>query len=461
MNFEYRGGELFWQAWPLSRLADEFGTPLYVLSSKAAHESIKSFLKEFRARRLPVRIHYSVKTNPVPEFLKILKEEGLGVEVIFDHELEISRLLGFKGKDIVVNGPSKTMKFLEKMKGIQPKMVTVESAGEFSRVKAIVEKSPAPLNIGIRICPGLSLAKFKPTLNSSAKDSPYGFLPDSPELWETLKAIGRSDYLRFVGFHMHLGSGIKDSRPYRKAFAILEEVIKKAKLLGLQSQIIDIGGGFGVSSAPIMSVSQLAKSAICKKHVCLESNEESALLKEVAESLERLLNRLRQEGCGIKEVLVEPGRILSGPSQILILSVIETIERSNGQRFLICDGGAMSISPLLLTEYHKIIPLKLQNSKLVNYTIFGNLPTSLDKLSSSIPLTPVHAGDRLVLFDAGAYFVPMNNNFAGPRPAIFMIDGKDSGLIRRRETFEDLYQRDLIFRKGKRNFSKQQQPALN
>jgi diaminopimelate decarboxylase len=104
----------------------------------------------------------------------------------------------------------------------------------------------------------------------------------------------------------------------------------------------------------------------------------------------------------------------------------------------------MSLSPLLLTEYHKITPLKLQDKKLVNYTIFGNLPTSLDKLSSSLPLTPVHPGDRLVLYDAGAYFVPMNNNFAGPRPAIFLIDGNDSGLIRRRETFEDLYQRDLM-----------------
>ena len=91
-----------------------------------------------------------------------------------------------------------------------------------------------------------------------------------------------------------------------------------------------------------------------------------------------------------------------------------------------------------------MIPLKLHGQKLTNYTVFGNLPTSLDKLSSSLSLTPIHPGDKLVLFDAGAYFVPMNNNFAGPRPAIFLLDGKDSGLIRRRETFEDLYQRDVM-----------------
>ncbi len=444
MNLKYKNGELFCQNWPLSKLADEFGTPLYVLSSKAVQESIRNFVAEFKARSLPVKIHYSVKTNPVPGFLKILRQEGLGVEVVFDHELELCRLIGFNDRDIVVNGPAKTREFLEKLKNSQVKMVTVESLGELSRIKAVSGRFTEAINIGLRVCPGFSFAKMKPTLNSSAKDSPYGFLPESTEIWEALKEISRTERLRFVGFHMHLGSGIRDSRPYKKAFSILEELINKTSQLGMKSQMIDIGGGFGVSTAPLLTISQMAKSAVLRKHIKLQSGKKSSLLKEVAESLSQLLDRLDRTGNPIQEVLVEPGRILSGPSQILILSVLEVIERSKGQRFLICDGGAMSLSPLLLTEYHKITPLKLTDRKLVNYAIFGNLPTSLDKLSSSLPLTPVYPGDRLVLFDAGAYFVPMNNNFAGPRPAIFMINGSGSGLIRRRETFEDLFQRDVI-----------------
>jgi diaminopimelate decarboxylase len=444
MELEYRNSELYCQNQHLSQLADEFGTPLYILSSKAVKNSVRNFLAEFEIKNIPIKIHYSVKTNPVPGLLKILKQEGIGVEIVFEHELELSSRLGFKDKDIVVNGPSKTKEFLEKLRERQVKMVTIESLGEIERVKAASDKFSKSINVGLRVCPGFSHVKMKPTLNSSAKDSPHGFLPDSIELWDALKDIGRSEKLRFVGFHMHLGSGIRDSRPYKKAFLILEEMVKKALQMGFRSQILDIGGGFGVSTAPLLTVSQMAKSTFLKKNVELQSNKKSSLLREVAESLAQLLDRLKHSGNPIQEVLVEPGRILSGPSQILILSVIEVIERFNGQRYLICDGGAMSLSPLLLTEYHKITPLKFQDKKLVNYTIYGNLPTSLDKLSSSLPLTPVHPGDRLVLYDAGAYFVPMNNNFAGPRPAIFLIDGKDSGLIRRRETFEDLYQRDLM-----------------
>lgn len=444
MNLKYRGGELFCEDSPLSHLADEFGTPLYVVSREAVRESIKNFLTPFRAQEIPVKLHYSVKTNPVPGFLRILKEEGLSVEVISEHELELSRQLGFKGEDIVVNGPSKTLKLLEKMKDIQVKMITIESPGDFSRVKSASEECCEPLNVGLRVCPGFSFAKINFTLSSSAKDSPYGFLPDSPELWETLKAISQNNKLRFVGFHIHLGSGIRDSRPYRKAFSLLESLIKKAKRCGWKSQMLDIGGGFGITSAPVLTISQFAKSAIYNKHTTFQSNLKSSLQKEVAESLSRMLSRLCNSGCEIKEVLVEPGRIISGPSQIIILSVLDVIERSKTKRFLICDGGAMSLSPLLLAEYHKIIPLKFHDGKLLNYTILGSLPTSLDRLSASTLLPRVHPGDRLVLLDAGAYFVPLNNNFAGPRPAIFLIDGHNSQLIRRRETFEDLYQRDLI-----------------
>jgi len=444
MDLEYHNQDLFCQDWSLSNLADEFGTPLYVLSRKAVRRSIKNFLKEFQDQDLPVKIHYSVKTNPVPGFLRILKQEGIRVEVISEHEFKLSRHLGFEEKDIVVNGPSKTPALLDSLRDLPVKMVTIESAGEFSRVKAAAEGFSKPVNIGLRICPGFSFAKIKPTLNSSAKDSPYGFLPDSPEIWEILRDIDRSDKLRFVGFHIHLGSGIKDSRPYRKAFSLLEHLTKKAMRHGWTCRILDIGGGFGMASSPIMSLPQLAKAAICRKQASLQSNNSSPMLKDIAVGLAELLSRLRRSGCDIEEVLIEPGRVISGPSQILILSVLEVIKRSNGHRFLICDGGAMSLTPLLLTEFHRIIPLRCNGKRLVNYTLLGNLPTTLDKLSTSASLPAVQEGDRLALLDAGAYFVPMNNNFAGPRPAIFLVDGKKSGLIRRRETFDDIYHRDII-----------------
>jgi diaminopimelate decarboxylase len=301
----------------------------------------------------------------------------------------------------------------------------------------------------LRICPGFSLGKINPTLNSSSKDSPYGFLPEEGDLWETLASITNCKKLKFVGFHLHLGSGIKSRKPYRKAFSILERIIIESMKYGLKTRMIDIGGGFGTASSPILSLAQLAKQTLYNKHTSIPSYQKSSLIEHVAADLRRLLDRLHRSGIKIEEVLVEPGRVISGPSQIIILSVLDSIERSRGKRFLICDGGAMSLSPLLLTAYHKIIPTHFHNEKkkMVDYTILGNLPTALDKLSSSTLLPLVNPGDRLALLDVGAYFVPMNNNFAGPRPAIFLLDGNNSRLIRRRESLEDVYRRDFIFSK--------------
>jgi hypothetical protein len=72
------------------------------------------------------------------------------------------------------------------------------------------------------------------------------------------------------------------------------------------------------------------------------------------------------------------------------------------------------------------------------------MPSTLDKLSSSVHLPRLRTGDRIALLDTGAYFVSMNNNFAGPRPAIVLIDGQKAQLTRRRESIEDMYQRDYF-----------------
>lgn len=444
MDVHYKEDTLHCQSWSLSQLAEKFGTPLYVISKQAAQASIGSFFLSFKKLSIPVKLHYSVKTQPVPGFLQIIKEEGQSVEVISEHELILCRKLGFSWKDIVINGPAKSIPFLKKTKNSGVKMVVIESLSDLERLNKAMEGATIPLNVGVRICPGFFLAKLKPTLNSGAKHSPYGFQIDSDELKVVLDQIKHNLLFRFVGFHVHLGSGIRDARPYKKAFCALEKVIKDAHEMGLKSQFIDIGGGFGLATAPILNASQLMKSTLFKQHVELSVSNNGSLLHEVAGYLEVMLSRLRSSGIRIKEILAEPGRIISGPSELLILSILDVIEQTGGYNYLICDGGAMSLTPLLFTEYHKIMPLTSGNGRSLNYTVLGNMPSTLDKLSSSVNLPRLRSGDRIALLDTGAYFVSMNNNFAGPRPAIVLIDGKKARLTRRRETIEDMYQRDYF-----------------
>jgi diaminopimelate decarboxylase len=443
-QLDYRDGDLYWYTHNLTRLTASHPTPVFVIHRRALQDSIEGFVAPFRERDLPVRVHYSVKTNPIPGFLQLLKSEGLGVEVVSEYELDLVRLLGFEDKDIIVNGPAKSEALYRKVRERHVKMLTIESPGELSRVLALQDGHAAPLDVGLRICPGLSGNGWKPTLNSSTRGSPYGFLVGSSELDEALSVLKRHPGLHFVGFHMHLGSGIKVSQPYRRALKSMEDLILKAARLGLNSRYLDMGGGFGNPSAPVLSFTQLARRMLRHSAGPDSPSAQEILLQEVASHLAETFERIRGASVPLQEIQLEPGRILSGPVQVLLVSIRETVERPGGKRYLLCDGGAMSLSPVLWTEHHRLIPLRGGNGIRRTYAVLGSLPSTMDTLSRGARLPHLVPGDRLALLDAGAYLVPFNNNFAGPRPAVMLLDGSETRILRRRETFGDMLRCDAI-----------------
>nr|MBA3765636.1 hypothetical protein [Acidobacteriota bacterium] len=137
---------------------------------------------------------------------------------------------------------------------------------------------------------------------------------------------------------------------------------------------------------------------------------------------------------------------LVASSSLLLLTVGGVVEREKGRAFALCDGGAMSLSPLLLSEHHAVLVAnKNGNGPKKRYDIVGNLPTPLDVVSLGRELLALSVGDIIAVMDVGAYFTSLGNNFAGPRPAIVMIENGSTNIIRRRETCEDLVFRDAGF----------------
>ena len=167
------------------------------------------------------------------------------------------------------------------------------------------------------------------------------------------------------------------------------------------------------------------------------------LLVSVARALSGMMARLTHIQCDPQILALEPGRSISGPTQLVLLTVLDIVE-AHGRRILICDGGGMSLSPMLLMERHAVFPTAPRSGRVKECTVLGNLPSSLDRVSAAARLPPVHIGDRLAVLDTGAYFASMSTQFAGPRPALVMVDGAAAVLVRRRETYQDLIQRDTM-----------------
>jgi diaminopimelate decarboxylase len=445
--FQYRNGNLHWFDYDLDCLSRDYSSPLHVIHARAVRTSVEQFLAPFQKENLPVACHFSVKTNPVPELLLLLRQCGVGVEIVNEHELWLVRKLGFRGKEIIVNGPGKSPGLLSASLGCGVKMLSAESITDIERLESLDMKRGKPLNVGIRICPALPFKRLDPRLHSAIKESPYGFLPDSRDLEEALKKIHSNNHVHFTGFHVHLGSGISSSRPYVKAIAILEKEILLANRLGCASPIINIGGGFGSETAPVLSAVQFIASLMHTRVRQRANQEHHQLLGLLAGELSRMLANFYRQGLAIEQIIAEPGRRLTGSSQITLLTVLDVIHRRRDRNILICDGGAMSLSPMLLTEHHRLLPTVLHDGPKHVYTVLGNLPSQLDLVSHAAELPEMHKGDRLAVMDTGAYFIPFANNFNGPRPAIVLVDGDHARLLRMAEVRQDLIRHDVYFKK--------------
>jgi diaminopimelate decarboxylase len=276
----------------------------------------------------------------------------------------------------------------------------------------------------------------------------------SEEWKKALQILEGSAVIHFRGLHFHIGSGIKAASPYREALrnsaAFMDDVLKH----GLNLEVLDIGGGFNIPTLQELDLwDAIRLFAFNRPPKAPCPRPQAELLSEVAGTCAEMLDGYfrRDHGLPIPRVYVEPGRAISASSQLLLLTVNSIVEGKSGNAAAVCDGGAMSLSQLLLTEYHSLfVANKAGSSPVRKYNIYGSLPTFLDLVAARRELPALNPGDVLAVMDTGAYFTSLGNNFAGPRPAVVMIEQGKATLIRRRETFEDLFFRDKILDTGEK-----------
>lgn len=448
-NLEHRGEELYWNGCNVIHLAQKYGTPLYVVNKHLLEESLQGMIDAFRAEDLDAHIFFSFKTNPVPEVLKTIIKLGAGAEVISEFEFWLSRKLGLEGSKIIVNGCIKSPELLKQAVESDVALINVETVSQLSTLRDITRELGRKVNVGLRINPALRKRRFDLTSATGSSTSHMGFLPDSSELSMALNTLQEEPQLKFRAFHFHIGSGIRSLRPYKEALPKVLKVWEGVLSHGFTPEILDIGGGFTIPTLKELNLWEAVRLfGWGKTRPPRLEKRQNDLLRGIAQLCSQKLQSFsRKYGIPMPEVYVEPGRALTARSQLLLLTVHEMIKRGKaGPFFALCDGGAMSLSPLFLSEYHTVmVANRASQGRLRKYNILGNLPTPLDVVALRRDMPEILPGDVLAVMDVGAYFTSLGNNFAGPRPAIVEIENGSATLIRRRETFEDLISRDERF----------------
>ncbi len=451
-NLERHGEDLFWDGCNLVELAREYGTPLYVVNAALIEQSYNTLLGAFRGEGLDTRLFFSYKTNPVPDVLRSIIALGCGAEIISEFEFWLATKLGVRGCDIVVNGSVKSAALLREAVLHDVAAINVESVDEIRLVREIAVELGRSVNVGLRINPCLAKSPLDFTLFTGSRASHIGFTPRSSGWKEALRNLRDDSLLKLKGLHFHIGSGVRASRPYEAALHTALKMWTELHEEGFRPTLLDIGGGF---STPTLKEFNLLEAIRFfgwgrpPKHPGEQSRDK--LLKEIARACSTILHRfVREHGIAMPTIYVEPGRALVASSQLLLLKVVAMRRRKNGTHVAVCDAGALSLSPLMLSEHHCVfVSNKAEGGRTAKYDLVGNLPAPLDLVTLRRTLPVLEAGDIIAVLDAGAYFTSLGNNFAGPRPAIVMIEKHAARLARRREAFEDMVSRDASMPLGR------------
>ncbi len=445
-NLDHQGEDLRWGGCSLMEVARNYGTPVYVVNPILIRRCHEELLSSFESEGLQARIFFSFKTNPVPDVLKCIAALGCGAEIISEFELWLAAKLGLDGSRILVNGFSKTEELLRQALLHEVGLINLESLEEIRLLQALASRLGKTAKIGLRINPCLSKSCYDFTLFAGTRSSTAGFRHADPEWKAALRILRDDSQLKLQGLHFHIGSGILKANPFLEAIEAALLMWTDLLEMGFRPTILDIGGGFGIPTLKELNLVEAIRFfGWSKPPKAPRTNSRVTLIAEIAPHLSHALRDYsRTYGVDLPILYLEPGRALVGSSQLILLQVLMLRNRPGNYAAAICDAGALSLSPMLLAERHRILVVnKSLVEPLAMYDILGNLPAPLDLIALHQELPPLTPGDVLAVMDTGAYFTALGNNFSGPRLPIVMIEDGRPVLIRKRETFQDMVSRDL------------------
>ncbi|MEP7015412.1 MAG: diaminopimelate decarboxylase [Verrucomicrobiota bacterium] len=444
-SFHYRGGKLYGEDVDLGRVAQEFGTPLYIYSATTILDHYQRLNTALQP--LDHLICYAVKANSNRAVLKLLAEAGAGFDIVSGGEL--FRVLAADGdaQKCTFAGVGKSREEIEYALEQRVYSFNVESEAELDYIDKIAGAKKMRAPIALRVNPDVDSHTHE-YISTGSHENKFGIpLGQLEAIYQRASKMGNID---IVGVQMHIGSQITEAAPFTDAIKKVAPLVRDLKTkYGIK--FFSIGGGLGI----VYESSFASGEGGWWKQ---SAHHQLSLQEYVDASLPALLDlNLR--------ILLEPGRLLVGNAGVL-LTRVRYIKQTGAKKFAIVDAGMNDlIRPALYHSYHEIVPVKQANmepsprsaqsrsrggreapgegntesAKTEKIDIVGPVCESGDFFAQDREMPEVHEGDLLAIMSAGAYgFVMASNYNSRPLPAEALIRGDQFALIRKRQTWEDL-----------------------
>ena len=408
-------------------LAEQFGTPLYVMDENQIRSNCRryqsSFEKHYKGRGMTV---YASKAFNCKEICRIINEEGLGLDVASGGELYTAVQAGFPAKRIHFHGNNKTEQEIRLALKYEIGHFIADNLTELQTIDRLAKEAGKNAHVTLRIKPGID-AHTHSFIQTGQIDSKFGFALETGEAMEAIKAALKYENIDLKGLHCHIGSQIFESSPFVLAAEVMLQLIADVKReTGVEIEELNLGGGFGIhytsedAPLPYDQYMELVSAAVFQKCKELELK--------------------------VPFIFIEPGRSIVGETGITLYE-IGAIKQIPDIRTYVSVNGGMADNPryiLYQSEYTALIANKANQSADTQVTIAGKCCESGDLIQENTMIQKPQIGDILAVLSTGAYNYSMASNYnRNPRPAVVMVKDGIPRVVVRRESYEDLIRNDL------------------
>jgi diaminopimelate decarboxylase len=415
-HFNYRNGVLHAEDVPLTEIAADVGTPVYVYSAATMTRHYHVFSDALAG--MPHLICYAMKANSNQAVIRLMASLGAGMDVVSGGEYRRAKAAGVPGERIVFSGVGKTREEMALALEGGIRQFNVESEPELLALDEVARSRGLRAPIAIRVNPDVD-AKTHAKIATGKAENKFGI----PIAWaRTVYAqAARLGSIEIVGIDVHIGSQLTELAPYETAFAKVAELTGALRADGHDIRRLDLGGGLGIPYR--------------------RANIAPPLPFDYGEVVRRTVGHL---GC---EIEIEPGRLIAGNAGVLLSRVLY-LKKGAGRDFLILDAAMNDlVRPAMYDAWHDIVPVAepQPGEPLLPVDVVGPVCETGDTFARSRDLPPTVTGDLLAVRSAGAYGAVMASEY-NSRPLVpeVMVSGDHFAVVRPRPSFEELIGRDRV-----------------
>ena len=409
----------------LVKLAEKYGTPLYVLDEATIRKICRDYKDAFKGYP-KVNMMYASKALCSSATSALIASEGFGFDVVSSGEIFTVYKSGANMSKVLFNGNNKSYDELSLAIELGVGRISVDNFFELSLLNEIAKSHKKIVNILLRITPGIECHTHE-YIQTGHLDSKFGF--DLTQIDDAVELIV-NDYtnLKLHGLHAHIGSQIFEKSIYGDEIEILvKEIARLDEKFGLKLDEINIGGGLVVKYVEAdypPSTYEVAEIVIKRLYECIEKYKIDA-----------------------PALFIEPGRSIISTSGVTLYTLGSSKQVPKGKTYFAVDGGmADNARPSMYqAEYDAQIANKPDYELAQTVTVAGRFCESGDILIKNIKLPEIEEGDILCVYNTGAYNYSMASNYNRvQKPAMVLVNNSQSDIIIKRESLEDLIAHDII-----------------